>query len=127
VADVSMARNSMTPEEAADMLAAQTGMDRVAALNDAKSYAFALTNYLSYFIGMLGLLQLREDVENALGDRFNLKEFHDSILGAGCLPMHYMRKVERIRLKRDFDVELPYPGGSLLEFTKKLTSTPEPF
>jgi hypothetical protein len=41
--------------------------------------------------------------------------------------MHYMRKVERIRLKRDFDVELPYPGGSLLEFTKKLTSTPEPF
>jgi uncharacterized protein (DUF885 family) len=127
IADVNMARNSMTPEDVADMLVAQTGMDRGAALNDARSSSYVQTYYLSYFIGMLRLLQLREDVENALGDRFNLKEFHDSILGAGCLPVHYMWKVERIRLKRDHDVDLPDPGESLLGFAKRLTSKPEPF
>jgi uncharacterized protein (DUF885 family) len=126
-ADVSLARKTMSAEEVADMLVAQTGMERQAALNEAKSYTYAMTQYLSYFIGMLRLLQLREDVERALGERFDLKAFHDSILSAGCLPIHYMRRVERIRLKRDFGVDLPHPEESLLEFTRRLAARPEPF
>jgi uncharacterized protein (DUF885 family) len=126
-ADVSLARKTMSAEEVADMLVAQTGMERQAALNEAKSYTYAMTQYLSYFIGMLRLLQLREDVERALGERFDLKAFHDSILSAGCLPVHYMRRVERIRLKRDFGVDLPHPEESLLEFTRRLAARPEPF
>ncbi|MGB2826425.1 MAG: DUF885 family protein, partial [Thermoplasmata archaeon] len=111
----------------ADMLVAQTGMDRQGALDDAKSSTYTMTSYLSYIIGMLQIIQLKEDVEKALGDRFDLREFHDSLLNAGCLPMHFMRRVERVRLKRDYGVDLMGPSESLLDFTKRLTSTPEPF
>jgi len=127
IADVSLARGSMSAEDVADMLVAETGMERQAALNEARSYTYAMTQYLSYFIGMLRLLQLREDVENALGDRFDLRDFHDSILNAGCLPIHYMRRVEKIRLRKDFGVDLPNPKESLLDFTKRLVKEPEPF
>ncbi|MGB2581975.1 MAG: DUF885 domain-containing protein [Thermoplasmata archaeon] len=126
-ADVNMARGTMTPDDVADMLVAQTGMDRQGALDDAKSSTYIMTSYLSYFIGMLQIIQLKEDVEKALGDRFDLREFHDSLLNAGCLPMHFMRRVERVRLKRDYGVDLMGPSESLLDFTKRLTSTPEPF
>ncbi len=126
-ADVNMARRIMNPDDVADMIVAQTGMDRQAALDDAKSSTYVMTYYLSYFIGMLQLIQLREDVEKALGDKFDLREFHDSLLNAGCLPVHFMRKVERLRLKRDYGVYLRDPTESLLDFTKRLTSTQEPF
>ena len=74
---------------------------------------------MSYFLGMLEMLRLRENVETALGDRFDLKQFHDSLLNAGCLPMHYMRRVEQLRLKRDHGVELPDAKESLLEYAAK--------
>ena len=127
IADVSLARKTMVPEEVADMLVTQTGMERQAALNEARSYTYEMTNYLSYFIGMLGLLQLKKDVRKALGDRFDQKEFHDSILYAGCLPIRFMRRVERIRLHRDFGLDLPDPTESLLEFTRSLSLEKEPF
>lgn len=127
IADVNLARKTMTPDEVAGMLVAQTGMDPQAALNEARSYTYEMTSYLSYFIGMLRLLQLREDVERALEERFDLREFHDSILNAGCLPLHYMRRVERVRLKRDFGVDLPSPSEPLLDFTMRLVTEPDPF
>ena len=118
-ADVCLARKAMTPEEVADLLTRETGMERNAALDEARSYTQGITYYMSYFLGMLEMLRLREDVEAALGDRFDLRQFHDSLLNAGCLPMHYMRRVERLRLKRDHDVELPDPRESLIEYVRK--------
>ena len=118
-ADVCLSRGTMTPEDVSNLLVKETGMERNAALDDARSYTLGMTYYMSYFLGMLEMLRLREDVEAALGDRFDLKQFHDSLLNAGCLPMHYMRRVERLRLKRDYDVELQEPDNSLLEYVKK--------
>lgn len=126
-ADVRLSSKTMTPEEAADLLIRETGMEKQAALDEARSYTLEMTSYLSYFIGMLMLLQLRDDVETALGDRFVLKEFHDSLLTAGCLPAQYMRRVESHRLKRDYGVELPDRSESLLDFARRFTSTEEPF
>jgi uncharacterized protein (DUF885 family) len=121
-ADVCLARKTMTPEEVAALLVKETGMEGGAALDDAKSYTYAMTYYMSYFIGMLEMLRLREDVESALGDKFDLREFHDSLLYAGCLPMHFMRRVEALRLRRDYDVELPDPKETLLEFIRRRSS-----
>ena len=78
-----------------------------------------MTYYMSYFLGMLEMLRLREDVEAALGERFDLRQFHDSLLNAGCLPMHYMRRVEMLRLRRDYDAELPDTKESLLEYVRR--------
>ena len=42
--------------------------------------------YLPYCIGALEFMQLRETAEEALGDNFSAKEFHDVILTAGPMP-----------------------------------------
>ena len=118
-ADISLTRKTMTPEQVANEFAKRTGMEWNAALDDARSYTHGMTYYLSYFLGMLEMLRLREDVEASLGDRFDLREFHDSLLYAGCLPMHFMRRVERLRLKRDYGRDLPDPDETLLEYMKR--------
>lgn len=45
---------------------------------------------LSYKVGQLTILRLRADAEKALGDKFDLKFFHDQLLTSGSLPMAVM-------------------------------------
>lgn len=42
---------------------------------------------LSYKIGQLQILALRAKAEKELGDKFNIKEFHNQVLDAGSLPL----------------------------------------
>ncbi|UCE91738.1 MAG: DUF885 domain-containing protein [Methanobacteriota archaeon] len=126
-ADVSLAKGTMTPKDVAALLTEETGMDEHAALDEAIGYTYSITTYLSYFIGMLRVLQLREDVERALGSHFRVKEFHDSLLNAGSLPVHFMRRVEALRLKKEFGVDLPEPEETLLRFLTRLVSQARPF
>ena len=42
---------------------------------------------LAYKIGQLKMLELRSRAEAALGDRFDIRSFHDHMLGAGALPL----------------------------------------
>ncbi|UCH98553.1 MAG: DUF885 domain-containing protein [Candidatus Aminicenantes bacterium] len=51
---------------------------------------------LGYKIGSLKISQLREKAEKALGPKFDLRKFHDAILGKGTLPLFLLEKhVER--------------------------------
>ncbi len=50
---------------------------------------------LSYKVGQLKILALRNQAEQVLGDKFDLKQFHDQILTSGSLPMAVMeQKIE---------------------------------
>lgn len=42
---------------------------------------------LSYKIGQLKILQLRNKAKTELGPKFDLREFHDQVLGSGSLPL----------------------------------------
>ena len=42
--------------------------------------------YVLYALGKQMLLKLRSDCETAEGDGFELRRFHDRLLGQGCLP-----------------------------------------
>ena len=42
---------------------------------------------LAYKVGQLKILELRERAKKALGDRFDLRQFHDQVLDAGALPL----------------------------------------
>ena len=42
---------------------------------------------MSYKIGQLKMLELRALAEEELGDRFDIRAFHDELLGAGAIPL----------------------------------------
>ena len=46
----------------------------------------------SYKIGMIKILELRENAKEKLGDKFNIAEFHDVILTGGPLPLSVLEK-----------------------------------
>lgn len=47
---------------------------------------------LAYKVGQLKILELRERARKALGERFNIRDFHDEILSAGALPLDVLEK-----------------------------------
>ena len=44
----------------------------------------------AYKIGMLKIWKLREDAKKALGDKFDIREFHDEIIKYGPLPLNVL-------------------------------------
>jgi len=46
----------------------------------------------SYKIGMLKIQELRQKSEDELGDKFDIKGFHDTILGSGALPLELLER-----------------------------------
>lgn len=45
-----------------------------------------------YKIGELKIRELREEATKRLGDKFDLRAFHEVVLGAGCLPLNILEK-----------------------------------
>ncbi len=46
-----------------------------------------------YKIGMLKILGLRDKAKKALGDKFDIRTFHDKVLGGGAMPLSVLEKV----------------------------------
>jgi uncharacterized protein (DUF885 family) len=42
---------------------------------------------LAYKIGQLKFLELRSKAQRELGDKFDIRDFHDTLLGSGALPL----------------------------------------
>jgi uncharacterized protein (DUF885 family) len=56
----------------------------------------------SYAVGLIEVLRLREEAEAALGGRFDLRGFHDTLLGSGSVPLPILRELvaDWIRVSR---------------------------
>jgi len=47
---------------------------------------------LGYKLGMLKIVELREKARKALGDKFDIREFHDMVLLGGAMPMRILEQ-----------------------------------
>jgi uncharacterized protein (DUF885 family) len=58
-------------------------------------YAVTPGQALAYMIGRLEIQRIRREAEDALGDRFSIKGFHDAVLGSGLMPLPVLDRVVR--------------------------------
>jgi uncharacterized protein (DUF885 family) len=61
--------------------------DEVEVQSETNRYISWPAQALGYKIGQLKILELREHAKKELGPKFDIREFHDEILGAGALPL----------------------------------------
>ena len=92
VVDTGMHYKGWTRQQAIDFFkdnAAKTEHDIV---NEIDRYILWPGQALAYKIGQLKILQLRSRAEVELGDRFDIRAFHDELLGAGALPLDLLEQ-----------------------------------
>jgi uncharacterized protein (DUF885 family) len=95
VLDVRMHRGEVSIEDAADFLIEHTGFERPNALAEARRYTYTPTYNLSYLLGKVLLLDLRDEERRRLGSGFSLRAFHDTLLRGGSLPISFHRRALR--------------------------------
>jgi uncharacterized protein (DUF885 family) len=93
VLDVRMHRGELTVDEATAFLVEHTSFEHANAQAEVFRYTYTPTYQLSYLLGKVLLLQLRADEQRRLGDRFDLKRFHDTLLRNGSLPISFHRRL----------------------------------
>ena len=66
---------------------ANSGMGRTDATAEVERYIANPAQALSYKIGALTIQRLRKKAEAALGAKFDIRLFHEQVLGSGALPL----------------------------------------
>ena len=90
VVDTGMHYKGWTRQQAIDFFkdnAAKTELDIV---NEIDRYISWPGQALAYKIGQLKILELRDKAEQTLGDDFDIRAFHDELLGGGALPLEVL-------------------------------------
>ncbi|HET7028739.1 MAG TPA: DUF885 domain-containing protein [Candidatus Limnocylindrales bacterium] len=110
ILDVRMHRGELSVDEATRFLVEQTSFQESNARAEVVRYTYTPTYQLSYLLGKVLLLQLRSDEQRRLGGRFDLREFHDTLLRNGSLPVSFHRRL--LAEAAAAPAEQPGPGSS---------------
>ena len=89
--DVKLALGQFTMEQAADYLARTVPMDRTTAESEAADFATAPGLAIAYEIGKLQIEAMLAERRLQLGEKFNLRDFHDYVWSNGNVPFSLQR------------------------------------
>jgi uncharacterized protein (DUF885 family) len=95
VVDTGMHSFKWTRDQAIYYFLQNTGKNRQDIENEVDRYISWPGQALAYKLGQLKIQQLRAEAEKALGDRFDIRAFHDQILGSGALPLSLLESETR--------------------------------
>ena len=87
VVDTGLHHKQWTREQAIDYMLSVTGDTPASVTREIERYAVWPGQATSYKLGMLKMEEMRAKAENELGDRFDIKAFHDEILLNGAMPL----------------------------------------
>ncbi len=93
VVDTGLHALGWSRQQAVDYLVENTPMARIEIEAEIDRYAGHPGQALGYMVGRLEIERLRAEAEQALGDRFDIREFHDTVLGSGTVPLPVLADV----------------------------------
>lgn len=95
VVDIGLHRKGWSRSEAIDFLMRGGGMERAQAEAEVDRYIAMPGQALSYKVGEMEINELKTRAQRALGEDFDLRAFHDELLGDGALPLDLVeQKIE---------------------------------
>jgi len=93
VVDTGIHYKKWTRGEAIDYMVQNTGMTTSEVTTEIERYIVMPGQACSYKIGMMKILELRERAKKKLGDKFDLKEFHNVVLKNGAVPLDILDEI----------------------------------
>ncbi|MBF8289313.1 MAG: hypothetical protein HW391_281 [Chloroflexi bacterium] len=93
ILDIRMHRGEISTEAATEFLIEHTRFERPNAVAEVRRYTSSPTYQLSYLLGKVLILGLRDDERQRRGGSFSLREFHDTLLRNGSLPISFHRRL----------------------------------
>ncbi len=93
VVDTGIHHKRWTRQQAIDYMVANTGMLTSEVITEIERYIVMPGQACAYKIGMMKILQLREKAKTALGDKFDLRKFHNVVLKNGAVPLEILEKI----------------------------------
>jgi uncharacterized protein (DUF885 family) len=87
VVDTGMHWKGWTRQQAIDFMAQNSALTLLNITNEVDRYIAWPGQALAYKTGQMKISELRREAEAALGTRFDLRRFHDVVLGSGAVPL----------------------------------------
>jgi uncharacterized protein (DUF885 family) len=96
VVDTGLHHKGWSRDQAIAYMLGNSGMGRSDAMGEVDRYIASPGQAVAYKIGAMTIQRLRRKAETALGPKFDLRAFHDQILGSGALPLPILEtKIDR--------------------------------
>ncbi|MEO1574173.1 MAG: DUF885 domain-containing protein [Pseudomonadota bacterium] len=92
VVDSGLHYKRWTREQAIDYMHDNTGQDRASVTTEIERYLVWPGQATAYKIGMLKILELRERARDALGEKFDIRAFHRTVLENGDIPLFLLEQ-----------------------------------
>lgn len=92
VVDTGLHYKGWTRQQAIDFFKDNAAKTEHDIINEIDRYIGNPGQALAYKIGQLKMLMLRERAERRLGEKFDVRAFHDQLLGAGALPLDLLEQ-----------------------------------
>ncbi len=92
VVDTGIHAQHWTREQAIAYMLEHTGMGEKEVTSEIERYIVAPGQACAYKVGMLKIRELRSRAEKELGDKFDVREFHDVVLKNGALPLEILER-----------------------------------
>jgi uncharacterized protein (DUF885 family) len=92
VVDTGLHHKRWTRDQVVQFFREHSAVDEVEIQSETDRYIVWPGQALAYKIGQLKILALRERAQRELGARFDIRGFHDEVLGAGSLPLQTLEE-----------------------------------
>ena len=92
VVDTGLHAKGWTEQQAIDYFMQNSPEPLESVTSEIRRYIVMPGQATSYKIGMLKIQELRHRAENALGDQFDIRSFHDAVLGGGAMPLPILER-----------------------------------